>query len=426
MSKVVRITAQGKVKDLGSREAATHAELTDLDTMIPLIQALIPLGLQAFAEVMQAEVARLAGPRYSRTGGQPGLVRWGQQPGAIFLADQKVPVTVQRVRDRLQRREVPLQSYQQLQVPRQADAGLFRKVLAGLSCRDYAASAEAVPAAFGLSASSVSRRFIRASATQLQALQERRLDSYDVVALLLDGKTFAADAMVVALGITVTGEKVVLGFVQTATENERACSAFLRDLVTRGLRVTAGLLCVVDGAKGGLRAAISAVFGAQAPVQRCQWHKCENVVAYLPEGHRVTWRRKLQAAYQTPSYAEARAALLRLHQELRLLNESAARSLLEGLEETLTLHRLGVFPHLGVSLKTTNCLESLNGLVEQRVGKVDHWRTSDQKQRWLAAALLDIEPRLRRIRGYRALPLLRQALRTALQAEEGTREVQAA
>jgi transposase-like protein len=425
MPSVVRIRAQGKAKDLGRTEAANEGNLADLDTMLPVIQALIPLGLQAFGEVMQAEVAALAGAKYSRTGGQPGLVRWGRQRGSIFLADQKVPVAVQRVRDRLHDAEIPLRSYQQLQTPRSADGGLFRKVLLGLSCRDYRAGAEAVPEAFGLSASSVSRRFIRASAKQLQALQERRLDGYDVVALILDGKTFAADAMVVALGITLTGEKVILGFIQTATENERVCAAFLRELAERGLRVEAGLLCVIDGAKG-LRKAISTVLGAATPVQRCQWHKRENVVAHLPKGQQVTWRRKLQAAYEKPTYAEAKAALLRCRRELGLLNESAVRSLDEGLEETLTLHRLGVFRELGISLKTTNCLESLNALIEQRTAKVDHWRSSDQKQRWLAAALLDIEPRLRRIKGFRALPLLRRALFTEVQGEEGTKTIQAA
>jgi transposase-like protein len=425
MPSVVRISAQGKVKELGNTEAANHADLTDLDAMLPLIQALIPLGLQAFAEVMQAEVAQLAGPRYRRTGGQPDLVRWGRQRGSIFLADQKVPVRVQRVRDRRQGQEVPLQSYQQLQTPRAADAGLFRKVLAGLSCRDYRASAEAVPEAFGLSASSVSRRFIRASAKQLQALQERRLDAYDLVAVLLDGKTFAQDSMVIALGVTLTGEKVLLGFVQTATENERVCSAFLRELVARGLRTAPGLLVVLDGAKG-LRKAVQTVFGADAAVQRCQWHKRENVVAYLPPSQQALWRRKLQAAYERPSYAEAKAALLRCRRELGLLNESAVRSLDEGLEETLTLHRLGVFRELGVSLKTTNCLESLNSLVAQRVAKVDRWRTADQKQRWLAAALLDIEPRLRRIKGFRALPLLRQALLVHVQGEKAATSIEAA
>lgn len=425
MPSVIRIGAQGKAKAAQGQQVESHPALTDLDTMIPLIQALIPLGLQAFGEVIQAEVAQLAGARYRRTGGQPGLVRWGHQPGSIFLADQKVPVAVQRVRDRQRRQEVPLQSYRQLQTPRAADAGLFRKVLAGLSCRDYAASAEAVPEAFGLSASSVSRRFIRASAKQLQALQERRLDAYDLVALILDGKTCAADSMVIALGITLTGAKVILGFVQTATENELVCSAFLRELVERGLRIEQGLLVVLDGAKG-LRKAVSTVLGAQAAVQRCQWHKRENVVAYLPKQQQATWRRKLQAAYERSAYPEAKAALLRLRPELRLLNESAMKSLDEGLEETLTLHRLGVFRELGISLKTTNCLESLNSLVAQRVAKVDRWRSSDQKQRWLAAALLDIEPRLRRLKGFRALPLLRQALRAEVQGETGATSIHAA
>jgi len=425
MPSVIRISAQGKAKALGHTEAANEGNLTDLATMIPLIQALIPLGLQAFAEVMQAEVAALAGVRYSRTGGQPGLVRWGRQRGSIFLADQKVPVAVQRIRDRLHDAEIPLRSYQQLQAPRQADAGLFRKVLLGLSCRDYRASAEAVPEAFGLSASSVSRRFIRASAKQLQTLQERRLDRYDFIALVLDGKSFAQDSMVIALGVTLTGEKVILGFVQTATENERVCAAFLRELVARGLDAPGGLLCVVDGAKG-LRKAITTVFGARTPVQRCQWHKRENVLAYLPPAQQAPWRRKLQTAYEKPTYAEAKAALLRLRPELRLLNESAVRSLDEGVEETLTLHRLGVFRELGISLKTTNCLESLNSLVAQRVAKVDRWRSSDQKQRWLAAALLDIEPRLRRVKGFRALPLLRRALLAEVQGEESTKTIQAA
>ena len=413
------------MKAATSRDGESHPELTDLDTMIPLIQALIPLGLQAFGEVMQAEVAQLAGRKYSRAGRQAEVVRWGRQKGSIFLADQKVPVTVQRVRNRQRRQEIPLQSYQQLQTPRAADAGLFRKVLAGLSYRDYGAAAEAVPPAFGLSASSVSRRFIRASAKQLQTFQERRLEAYNLVALLLDGKTFAADSMVIALGITLTGEKVILGFVQTATENETVCSAFLRELVDRGLRTVQGLLVVLDGAKG-LRKAVTTVFGTQAAVQRCQWHKRENVVAYLPQQQQATWRRKLQAAYEQPAYPEAKAALLRLRPELRLLNESAVRSLEEGLEETLTLHRLGVFRELGISLKTTNCLESLNSLVEQRVAKVDRWRTSDQKQRWLAAALLDLEPRLRRIQGFRALPLLRQALLAEVQGDRAMTSIQAA
>jgi putative transposase len=419
MKRVFRVTDQGKVKDIGRRGLSESSELGSLDVKVALIQALIPIGLQAVRDLLEAEVRDLAGARHQRTGRQPGCVRWGQQRGSIYLADQKLPIAHARVRDRQRNQEIPLQSYQALQTPRAADAGLFRKVLLGLSCRDYAAAAEAVPSTFGLSASTVSRRFIQASAKQLQALQERDLGAYDVVALVLDGKTFAQDSMVIALGITLTGEKVVLGFVQTATENERVCAAFLRELLDRGLRAERGLLCVLDGAKG-LRKAITTVFGTRAAVQRCQWHKRENVVAYLPKALQDPWRRKLQAAYERLTYAEAKAALLRCRRELGLLNTSAVTSLDEGLEETLTLHRLGVFRDLGISLKTTNCLESLNSLVEQRVAKVDRWHTSDQKQRWLAAALLDIEPRLRRIKGFRALPLLRAALARELQQEEDT------
>ncbi len=421
MKRVFRITGQGKVKDVGLRGLAEHPEVQGVDTTVALIQALIPLGLRAVGEALEGEVSRLAGARHSRTSRRPGHVRWGRQRGSVYLADQKLPLPVPRVRDLARNQEVPLATYQQLQAPRHADAGLFRRILLGLSCRDYAACAEAVPEAFGLSPSTVSRRFIRTSAKKLQALQERRLDSYDFVALVLDGKSFAADAMVIALGVTLSGEKVLLGFVQTATENERVCAAFLRALVERGLKTDQGLLCVIDGSKG-LRKAIQSVFGAQAVVQRCQWHKRENVVAYLPKGQQAAWRRQLQAAYERPSYAEAKAALLRLRAELRLLNASAVTSLEEGVEETLTLHRLGVFGVVGTSLKTTNCLESILALVGRRTDKVTRWRTSDQKQRWLAAALLDIEPRLRRIKGFRALPLLRSTLTAEVHRKETGRE----
>jgi len=417
MKSVVRITREGKVKTLGRGAGAALPTVEDGEATVALIQELIPLGLQAVADVLAAEVTRLAGPRYSRTGGAPGHVRWSREQGSVYLLDQKLPITYQRVRDRAANVEVPLPAYQALQTPRAADAGLFRRILLGLSCRNYAACAEAVPAAFGLSASTVSRRFIRASAKTLETLLTRRLEGYDFVALVLDGKGFGEDAMVIALGITRTGQKVVLGFVQTATENERVCATFLRELVERGLRTAQGLLCSIDGAKG-LRKAVQTVFGGQAVVQRCQWHKRKNVCDYLPPAQQPAWQQKLQAAYERPTYAAAKAALGRLRGELRLLNESAVTSLDEGLEETLTLHRLGVFPALGVSLKTTNCLESINALIGQRTDTVDHWRTSDQKRRWLAAALLDIEPRLRRIKGFRALPRLRAALQAAVRGLE--------
>jgi transposase-like protein len=385
-----------------------------------MIQALIPLGLQAVEEALQQEVCLLAGARYARddvSSGTAGIVRWGKQPGSVFLADQKVPVAVPRVRDLGGHREVPLSIYQQLQTPRSADVGLFRRVLGGISCREYEAAAEAVPEAFGLTKSSVSRRFIRSSARSLCALQERRHDDREWLALLLDGKTFAGDQLVIALGVTRTGEKRILGMVQTATENKSVCAAFLRELAERGFRAPTDrhLLVVLDGAKG-LRAAVREVFGEDVPVQRCQWHKRENVVSYLAKHDQPTWRRKLQAAYAHAAYADAKRALERLGRELALVNASAARSLAEGLDETLTLHRLGVFRELGMSFKTTNLIESVMARVEAKTGRVDRWKTSDQKLRWCAAALLVTEKQFRRVRGCEKLPLLQQALTTQINA----------
>ncbi len=410
MRTVQRISKQGNRRELEAVEGGW--EPGEVQARVALIQALIPVGLKAVEEELKREVVALAGERYARAGGQPALVRWGRQQGSVYLADQKVPVPVPRVRDRVRGVERPLATYQELQTPRALDEGLLRRVLGGLACRDYAACAEAVPEAFGLSRSSVSRRFVQASARQLRTLQERSLAGEQWVALVIDGKTFAEDSLVLALGVSVSGEKRLLGLVQTATENRRVCAAFLRSLLERGFTADDGLLVVLDGAKG-LRAAVSEVFGTAAQVQRCQWHKRENVVAHLPKGLQPVWRRKLQAAYQQPTYAAARTALTRAHAELARLNASAAASLAEGLEETLTLHRLGLFRELGISFKTTNALESIMAQIEQRTGKVDHWRNSDQKQRWCAAALLAIEPRLRKVKGVRHLPRLAEALRAA-------------
>jgi transposase-like protein len=401
----LRIAKDRKIEDVEE----PYGVLGDLDVMVPLIQTLIPLGFRAAEELLLREVTALAGPRYARHDGTPHRVRWGRQRGFIYLADQKLPLQVPRIRDRQTRTEVPLQTYARLQHPRAADEGVLRRLLYGLSCRDYRACADTVPEAFGLSRSSLSRRYIQATVRKLQALQERRLDGYDFVALVLDGKVFAEDTLVTALGLTVHGDKIILGFVQTGTENATACADFLRQLVARGLRYEDGLLVILDGSKG-LRAGVAQVFGPETPVQRCAYHKRENILAYLPKSQQDLWRGKLERAYAQPTCAEATAAFDALRVELRQLNESALRSLDEGLDETLTLHRLGVGAALRKTLATTNMLESVFSLVEQRTGKVDRWRNSNQKHRWLAAALLDIEPRLRRVRGYRALPQLREAL----------------
>ena len=369
---------------------------------LSMIQALIPLGLQAVEDVLQQEVLALAGPRYAHADGRPAIARWGSQAGSVFLADQKVPIQVPRVRNRATNTEVPLATYAQLQTPRGEDMGLFRRVLGGLSCRDDEAAGEAVLESFGLATSSVSRRFVRASAKALQTLHERRHDDAEWLVLLLDGKSFADDQVVIALGVTTTGEKRILGLVQTATENKRVIATFLRELVERGFQTPTGLLVVLDGAKG-LSAAVRDVFGEHPPIQRGPWHKRENVLSYLPKTQHARWRRKLQAAYAKATYGEAQRAPRQLVKELETHNASAARSLEEGLAETLTLHRLAVFPQLGISFKTTNLIESVMARVEAKTHRITRWRTSDQKQRWCAATLLEIEKQFRKVKGHQHL-----------------------
>ncbi len=385
------------------------------EARVEMIRALIPLGLMRVQEELDRDVATLAGPVHSRG---TGYDRHGTNPGSVTLLGQRIGIRVPRVRG--PEGEVPLPSYGDLHRGTALDAGLFRRVLYGISCRNYEAAAEAIPGAIGLSSSTVSRKFVEASAAQLKAFQERRLSEWDFTAVFLDGKTFAEDSMVLALGVALDGTKVLLGFVQTGTENAVVVTAFLRSLLDRGLSLSRGLLVVIDGSTG-LRAGVRKAFGKRALVHRCQWHKRENVVAHLPKGEQALWRRRLQKAYERPTYAEAKAALLKIHHDLEQCNQSAALSLKEGLEETLTLHRLGVFALIGRSLKTTNCLESVNAMAEGVCGKVDHWQSSDQKQRWLASALLDIEPRLRKVMGHAHLPKLREALMQDLGIEVGTK-----
>jgi len=389
----------------------------EMDSRVELIQALIPIGLDAVCDLLRQEVEMLAGEKYRRNRSLPGAVRWGRQRSSVYLADQKIGLRVPRVRDRLGNKEIPLKSLESLQIPRSTDEGLFLKILKGLSCRDYRECAEAMPRAFGLSASTVSRRYIRASAKKLKAFFSRRLEGYDFAVLILDGKRFGKDEMVLCVGITVDGKKVILGFVQTATENEKACSDFLRELVDRGLRYSDGILAIIDGSKG-MRKAIENVLGDHAVIQRCQWHKRENVVAYLPKQDQEPMRRELQAAYEEQTYESAKGSLLKIRAELKTMNLSAVKSLDEGFEETLALHRLGVFRELGTSLKTTNLIESINAGLGQKTDKIDYWKNSDQKQRWIASALLDMEPRLRKIKGHRHLPRLKEALKNMITEKE--------
>ena len=421
MSSVLRpVRKRKKGRKLGRVEVIRREDYTalELDAKVELIRSLVPLGLMHVEEVLDEEVTALAGERYARKAASIGGRRHGSNPGTVGLAGQRVPIRVPRVRG-VAGREIPLRAYEALHGDGAVNDLLLKRGLYGISCRNYEAAAEAIPGAIGLSGSTVSRGFIEASAAKLHELQERDLAAEDVVAIVSDGKTFAEATMVIALGITISGAKHFLGFVETDTENERVLTLCLRSLVERGLDLSQGLLVILDGSKG-LRAAVRKTFRHRALVQRCQWHKRENVVSHLAKSELAAWRQRLQRAYNRPEYDEALTALKTLQGELDERNQSAARSLTEGLDETLTLHRLGLYGVLGRSLKTTNCLESVNALVEERCAKVDHWQNSSQRHRWLATALLDIEPRLRKLMGYRHLPTLRAALKQELKIDTTT------
>ena len=378
----------------------------DFDVRMSVIQDLIPLGLKAVAEELQREVKRLAGDKYAR--GKDNA-RWGSQNGSVYLRDQKFAVRVPRVRNTRTNEELPLEAYRRLQDPFNDDGEILRRLLQGLSTHKYHESSSLAAEAFGISASSLSRRFKRSSADKLKELQERSLSGYDFVAVFIDAKRYARDGVMVGLGVTIEGNKVVLGVEQMSTERSEAIHQWFERLIARGFRFEQGVLFIIDGSKG-IRKAIEQKFGPYALIQRCRWHKRENVVSYLSQADQVVFRRRLQDAYAQTTYKEALSGLKQIHRELEPINLSAANSLLEGLDETLTIHELGLSVELSQSLSTTNCIESMFSLMGAYTDKVDRWRNSSQILRWTATGLLDIEPRMHRISGYQFLKVLRYKL----------------
>jgi len=266
------------------------------ESRLSMIQMLIPLGLKAVEEELQAEVRKLVGgDRYDRTGS--GKKRWGQNPGSVCLGDQKVKINVPRVRDVKAGEEVPLQSYERLQNPSHLDEVALSRVINGISQGKYERAAEQVPETFGIKKSTISRKFIRASAKRLEEFIHRDLSRHDIVAIFIDGKFFAANELVIALGVTMSGEKVILGFIETSTENHTICRDFLNGLKTRGLKLDQEILFIIDGGKG-IHKGIREVMGENALIARCQWHKRENILDYLAKEKRDEFRRKLQSAYE--------------------------------------------------------------------------------------------------------------------------------
>lgn len=385
------------------KEKLKSLEVENLDISLGLIQELIPVALRAVEEKLTEEVEKITGIRYEH--GKEN-VRWGRQGGSIYLRDQKIPIEVPRVRSKQEHKEVSLETYKILQKPYLSDEQTVLKLLNGISMRNYKKCAELIPEVFGISPSNLSRRFKNRTAELVRHLKTRNLSGYEFVCVFIDGKRYAKDGLLVALGVTLEGKKVILDIDHAYTENNTVVNQFFDGLIERGLKFEQGILFIVDGSKGLIKS-IESRFQEYAFIQRCQWHKKQNVISYLNESQQEICKRRMHAAYQKTNYKEAKDALLLLYHELSRVNQSAASSLLEGLEETLTLHKLGLSPELCKSLNSTNCIESVMSQLSQYTNKVDRWQNSYQLLRWTAASLLQIEPYLQRIKGFRYLKVLR-------------------
>ncbi len=375
-------------------------------------------GRATIEAVLELSAMQVAGA--PQRGRRDGEVIWhGRQPGQVRLADRKLKV--QRIR--LRRRgggigaEVSVPAYEALKSHDRTGARMLEILLSGVSTRNYAKVLPEMAESVGLSRSAVSREFIAASADQLQALCERRLEGLEILIIYIDGIRFAGHHVMVALGVDPTGKKHLLGVREGASENVTVVTELLADLVARGLDPKQRRLFVIDGSKA-LRAAIERVFGERVPVQRCRAHKLRNVREHLPPHLQAQVTSAMRAAFRLPPQ-EGIAKLTQQASWLEREYPDAAGSLREGLEELFTINRLGLSPSLCRALGSTNIIENPNSTARRKTHRVTRWRDGEMVKRWAAAAFLDAERSFRRILGYRDLWMLKAILNEDQVANEG-------
>jgi transposase-like protein len=364
--------------------------------------------LQLLQLIMEDEVSWLTGARYRRQDGR-SLQRWGSAPGSVIVHGQKVPLPRTRIRGG--NGDVKLGSYELFRRDEEMQRQVWSRVMRGVTMRGYDPVTRERERAFGLSKSAISERFVVASAERVENLVKRDLSKLSLCVLMIDGVEYCNEHFVVALGIDATGAKTILGFHQGATENQQVCDQLLDGLVKRGLSFKQSIMAVIDGGRA-LRASIKKHWGERVLVQRCQLHKRRNISEHFAEDQQKLWDRKLANAYDLFSYGEAKRSLTQIHRELMDLNPSAARSLEEGLEETLTVHRLGVPSELRRALRTTNPIESAFSRVRTVCQNVKRWRDGHQRERWISSGLIFAEQKFRRIVGSPAMPKLVAILQT--------------
>jgi putative transposase len=415
VKKPYQIESQRAVKRLEEMAAEGNPTVQMLLPMAQMVgwlrkgmsELVLRAGLELVHLLMDEEVNQLVGER-GRSLTDREANRWGSERGYCVMMGQKVPVERPRVRS-TDNREIRLGSYEMFHRGEPLTETVWEKLMLGLTTRKYGEAVRQFTEAYGVEKSAVSEHFIEASRAKLKELMERRLDKMKFCALLVDATPFEGQQMVAALGIGYDGTKTILGIRQGATENATVVGELLGDLMNRGLDFTEPRIYVLDGGKA-LHAAVKKYAGESAPIQRCQVHKRRNVLDHLTEEDKPIVAKKLNAAYAIEDYAAAKQSLDGLHRELMHLNPSAARSLGEGLEETLTVHKLHVPEQLRKTLASTNLIESAFSIVETVCRNVKRWHGGDQRERWVGSGLLVAERQFRRVRGHKQIPALLRVL----------------
>jgi transposase-like protein len=374
-----------------------------------LLALSVGVGLGVVRELMELEVDEVVGAKGKHNPDRVA-VRHGHEDGSMTLGGRRVRVRRPRMRTADDERELPVESYEYFADRDPLTRAVMDRMLAGVSTRKFARVGEPVGSEVEQASSStgkttVSEMFIERTRTALGELMGRRLDDVRLAVMMLDGLEIAERTHVVALGITTDGVKIPLGLWEGSTENATLARTLLADLVDRGLDPEQAILFVIDGAKA-LRRAIKDVFGEYALVHRCHRHKERNVTDLLPERDRATVRTRIRAAWSLtdPLLAEQRLGLLA--GELEQTWPDAAGSLREGIDDTLTLMRLGISGNLAATLSSTNPCESMIEIVRYTQRNVKRWHDGDMRKRWTAAGMLVAEQQFRRIIGYRNLATL--------------------
>jgi len=361
-------------------------------------------GLKIIHHFLEEEIRQRCGPR-----GQQSAYRHGQQPGYVVFAGRKVSIAKPRLRAKAGK-ELRLKSYEAFQQDGRMQRAVARKLTHQVSTRNYAAAIDDCLEGYGIDKSSVSRQWKVATTAELQKLVQRPIPA-ELVALLIDGQSFRKQWLIVALGVDKQAQKHVLGLWEGATENSTLVRELLADLRERGLNTEATMLVVIDGAKA-LCKGVREVFGERALIQRCRVHKLRNVLEHLPLEKRSQAAWRLRGAWAKSRPEEALKELRVCVKWLDPISPSAARSLEEGLEETLTVTRLGLHESLVRTFSSTNLIESCFARTKSWTSRVKRWRGARMVLRWGAAALLFAEKGFRRVRGHDHLSQLLQALQS--------------